>query len=308
MRLSFILVVVWSATAFADPTAKPHAKYQSSSGSQKQYDTPEAACQDSVDGLKKNGNKQTFVNAKAGTDEWHRTCMLRDSSGKVWPQTNSISLYEKCDDGSDAKSSDNSGKVASLVCPCDPVKGCPVQPLVDDGCDAAAAPTCDTSPRCTQQDPKDKKTSKDEAKRKSDQNEKEAAKDTALVAKYNDVKKKVQEQQYAEKKAIYGDKLKTNGFPEFDPKDMFQDGPNEVNIGKLCGSDSGDFAAANNVAGYAKTPEGYTWHHHEDLGKFQLVRTDIHKLWESRHWGGRSIWKRANNLTDYPKCCPKKKS
>jgi hypothetical protein len=306
MRLSFILVAAWSATALAgDPTtSKPHAKYQSSSGSQKQYDTPEAACQDSVDGLKKNGNKQTFVNAKAGSDEWHRTCMLRDSSGKVWPQTDSISLYEKCDDGSDAKSSDNSGKVASLVCPCDPVKGCPAQPPVDDGCDAGAT-TCDTSPRCTQQ--AERKTSKAEAAKKSEDNAREAAKDTALVERYNAAKAKVQAEQFKEKKAIYGDKLKTNGFPEFAAQDLYQKGPNDVIIGKLCGSDNGDFAAANNVAGYAQTPPNYTWHHHEDLGRFQLVRTDVHSKWDSAHWGGRAIWKRANNLDKYPKCCPKKK-
>jgi hypothetical protein len=305
MRLTLVLVVMWSATALAgDPTYKPKAKYKSSSGSQKLYDSAKEACQDSVDGLKKMGNKQTLVDVKPGSDDWRRTCMLRDSSGKTWPQTDAITVLEKCDDGSDAHSNDNSGTVASQVCTCDPVKGCPVQPPVDDGCDAGATPTCDTSPRCTQQP--EHKTSKAEATKKSDDNAREAAKDTALVEKYNAVKAKVQEQQFAEKKAIYGDKLKTNGFPEFDPKDLYQFGPSDVNIGKLCGSDAGDFAAANNVAGYAETPKGYTWHHHEDLGRFQLVRTAVHSRWDSEHWGGRAIWKRANNLDKYPRCCPKK--
>lgn len=37
-----------------------------------------------------------------------------------------------------------------------------------------------------------------------------------------------------------------------------------------------------------KTPAGYTWHHHQNTGIFQLVKTDIHKA--TGHTGGRSIW------------------
>ncbi len=36
------------------------------------------------------------------------------------------------------------------------------------------------------------------------------------------------------------------------------------------------------------TPEGYTWHHNEEIGKMQLVDTDIHI--QTRHTGGRNIW------------------
>lgn len=36
------------------------------------------------------------------------------------------------------------------------------------------------------------------------------------------------------------------------------------------------------------TPEGYTWHHNEELGKMQLVDSDIHS--QTRHTGGRNIW------------------
>ena len=36
------------------------------------------------------------------------------------------------------------------------------------------------------------------------------------------------------------------------------------------------------------TPEGYTWHHNEEIGKMQLVDTDIHS--QTRHTGGRNIW------------------
>ncbi|MBY0241480.1 MAG: HNH endonuclease [Burkholderiaceae bacterium] len=37
--------------------------------------------------------------------------------------------------------------------------------------------------------------------------------------------------------------------------------------------------------------DDYTWHHHQDFGVMQLVRTDIHKL--APHTGGVSIWQRA---------------
>ncbi len=36
------------------------------------------------------------------------------------------------------------------------------------------------------------------------------------------------------------------------------------------------------------TPEGYTWHHNEELGKMQLVDSDIHS--QTRHTGERNIW------------------
>lgn len=36
------------------------------------------------------------------------------------------------------------------------------------------------------------------------------------------------------------------------------------------------------------TPDGYTWHHHEDKGKMQLVDTEVHN--NTRHTGGKAIW------------------
>ena len=36
------------------------------------------------------------------------------------------------------------------------------------------------------------------------------------------------------------------------------------------------------------TPRGYTWHHSEEPGKMQLVKTDDHQA--NRHTGGRAIW------------------
>ena len=35
-------------------------------------------------------------------------------------------------------------------------------------------------------------------------------------------------------------------------------------------------------------PEGYTWHHHEERGRMQLVDSEIHR--QTRHEGGRSLW------------------
>ncbi|ADU31961.1 HNH endonuclease [Evansella cellulosilytica] len=37
-----------------------------------------------------------------------------------------------------------------------------------------------------------------------------------------------------------------------------------------------------------ETPDGYTWHHHEDLGKLELVDEEIHA--KTGHSGGRSVW------------------
>lgn len=36
------------------------------------------------------------------------------------------------------------------------------------------------------------------------------------------------------------------------------------------------------------TPDGLTWHHHEEIGKMQLVDSDIHA--HTGHTGGKSIW------------------
>ncbi|MBD8013388.1 HNH endonuclease [Planococcus wigleyi] len=36
------------------------------------------------------------------------------------------------------------------------------------------------------------------------------------------------------------------------------------------------------------TPEGYDWHHHEELGKMQLVEEEVHQ--QTGHTGGREIW------------------
>jgi RHS repeat-associated protein len=74
------------------------------------------------------------------------------------------------------------------------------------------------------------------------------------------------------------------GFPDFSPWRH----PNvpDVRI-DLAGNRSTDFARANAAAGLSKTPEGYTWHHHQDCGLMQLIETGIHAT--TGHTGGFSI-------------------
>ncbi|MES1213010.1 MAG: RHS repeat-associated core domain-containing protein, partial [Singulisphaera sp.] len=53
---------------------------------------------------------------------------------------------------------------------------------------------------------------------------------------------------------------------------------------KQTGTYAGDFAAANEAAGLRRTPEGYTWHHHQDATTMQLVPTPVHV--QTGHTGG----------------------
>jgi len=68
----------------------------------------------------------------------------------------------------------------------------------------------------------------------------------------------------------------------------------EVKI-RQTGSYSGDFKLADQKAGYAVSvadlaagkkprPEGYSWHHHEDKTRMQLVPTKLHR--KIGHTGG----------------------
>jgi hypothetical protein len=54
------------------------------------------------------------------------------------------------------------------------------------------------------------------------------------------------------------------------------------------GTRPGDFNAANKAAGFRKTPNKYTWHHHQDRGRMQLVPEKVHA--ETGHTGGFSLW------------------
>ena len=74
------------------------------------------------------------------------------------------------------------------------------------------------------------------------------------------------------------------GYPDFSPH-MYnaRQGASQVRI-RLTGSRVLDEAAANAAAGLKKTPRGYTWHHHQDVGLMQLVEASYHRqFW---HKGG----------------------
>ncbi|WP_434041166.1 MULTISPECIES: RHS repeat-associated core domain-containing protein [Sorangium] len=70
------------------------------------------------------------------------------------------------------------------------------------------------------------------------------------------------------------------GYPDFRAAGAVR---TEVKITST-GSRPGDFRAANQAAGFSRTPEGYTWHHHQDGTTMQLVPSDIHRM--TGHTGG----------------------
>ena len=83
------------------------------------------------------------------------------------------------------------------------------------------------------------------------------------------------------------------GYPDFRPH--VYNGPeglSEVRI-RLSGDRLADEAAANAAAGFRQSPRNYTWHHHEDLGLMQLVRTRVHRqFW---HDGGFSLARKGSS-------------
>jgi RHS repeat-associated protein len=79
----------------------------------------------------------------------------------------------------------------------------------------------------------------------------------------------------------------SDGFPNF-KNNLYNGGQNDVMI-EPTGNRATDFSAANKNAGYKTTPKGYTWHHHQTIGRMQLVESTIHL--KTGHTGGFSIWK-----------------
>ncbi len=75
----------------------------------------------------------------------------------------------------------------------------------------------------------------------------------------------------------------SNGFPDFKAAGLVKA---EVKITPT-GSRPGDFRAANAAAKFEKTPEGYTWHHHQDGTTMQLVPKNVHG--DTGHTGGFSL-------------------
>jgi hypothetical protein len=99
-----------------------------------------------------------------------------------------------------------------------------------------------------------------------------------------------------ETKYANGVKFSDEGFPDFSPytytfddntKQMIITDPAELK--KIYGN---NFAKeCDRLAGFGRDnpkPDGYTWHHHQDLGVMELVPTDVHAIYA--HTGGKSLY------------------
>ncbi len=90
------------------------------------------------------------------------------------------------------------------------------------------------------------------------------------------------------KKYPNGVKFNAEGFPEFSPYSI-----KTVKI-NMKGNRTSDFTEANRAAGLKTTPKGYTWHHHQDRTKMELVPRDLHDF--IRHDGGVSEIKKIGEI------------
>jgi hypothetical protein len=88
------------------------------------------------------------------------------------------------------------------------------------------------------------------------------------------------------------------GFPDFSP---FRRPANAVPVGKskvtieYSGNRTEDFKRANEKAfgsRTAPTPQGYVWHHHEDMKTMLLIREDVHDAFA--HNGGVAVWQKVH--------------
>ena|ERR1041384_5467023 len=84
-------------------------------------------------------------------------------------------------------------------------------------------------------------------------------------------------EQLSPKYRAQGLKIKSNGYPDFEPYALqLPNGKKMVKI-NLTGSRRADEALANKAAGLVERPEGFTWHHVEDEGTMMLVPTPLHQ-------------------------------
>jgi hypothetical protein len=82
-----------------------------------------------------------------------------------------------------------------------------------------------------------------------------------------------------------GVRFTADGFPDFSPY-----ATHTVTIEPhFAGNHTTDPARANELAALPTTPDGYTWHHHQDTTTMQLVPKDLHRA--VRHAGGVSLMK-----------------
>ena len=94
-----------------------------------------------------------------------------------------------------------------------------------------------------------------------------------------------------------GLRFKQTGYPDFEPHALtLPNGKKAVKI-ELTGTREADRAAANQAAGFQRTPEGYTWHHVEDEGTMMLVPTDLHRA--VSHTGGAAKYADRTGIVEY---------
>jgi hypothetical protein len=84
-----------------------------------------------------------------------------------------------------------------------------------------------------------------------------------------------------QKHPVTGVPFDSRGYPDFSA--WRHPSVPDVRI-RLTGNRNRDFAAANAKAGLRETPEGYTWHHHQDSGLMQLIEETVHA--KTGHTGG----------------------
>ncbi|MEO8701433.1 MAG: HNH endonuclease [Kofleriaceae bacterium] len=331
-----IAIALTVAAALAQPTSDQQyttgtVKYRLGSMG-KLHDKPEPPCQERVTELGKLGTKVTLVRTKPGISEHWMICVFRYSDGTQ----SDHELVQKrmiCADGTEAISKDKTGTWKSQGCPCDPATGCPQTGSAGSGsakppdrCEQFRNhPTCtaeksppgpERSKRCTQEPAyKNGKKLKPKAQvaRDSTSNRAKVGKENPkLQREYGEARRGIEDDLIAKKEDKTGDvKGRRDVWEKFGPEAMCEgsEGYNDVNIGMPCGTYDGDFAAANNVAGLGETPPGCTWHHHQDLGRMQLVKSSAHTPGKGgpAHTGGLAIWRKVFNAKSTPLCCPEPK-
>jgi HNH/ENDO VII superfamily nuclease len=111
------------------------------------------------------------------------------------------------------------------------------------------------------------------------------------TAAIRDAYKKIFTRYHMEKEVLRAE----GRFARFEANEVYRD----VNIGVLRGSRKVDFAAADRAAGITeayRVNNGFVWHHHEDLGRMQLVKIFRHEQIERNHAGGVAVWERMLGL------------
>jgi hypothetical protein len=83
------------------------------------FTVPADACKAMVEDLAKHGNKKTFDSVKEGTSSTMMTCMLKESDGSSFEQSNIITKILECPATSSPRSTDNSGEFSKIRCHCD---------------------------------------------------------------------------------------------------------------------------------------------------------------------------------------------